>query len=184
MPKRRGPKPIEKTSTRTPKSRAITKWPHSWTKTMMPNPIATAMIPVSTLKLSSICPIVPDQSWRGTATPGCALPLPVLRLQHRILGFVAQVSRLRQRQASADDLRPSPTITQITSLSVSPPHNLRRGSNLSSRQPPRFAVCRQHIVNRTQHRFGHPVKNSLDHRRDSPKRQPAFQKRLHRDFIV
>src|SRR4029077_5964897 len=44
---------MENTSTRTPKSRAITKWPHSWTKTITPSPIATAMIPVSTAKPSS-----------------------------------------------------------------------------------------------------------------------------------
>ena len=35
-PSRRGPKPTEKASTRTPTRRAARKWPSSWTKTSTP----------------------------------------------------------------------------------------------------------------------------------------------------
>src|ERR1700730_3854645 len=42
-PKRRLPKPMEKTSTRMPQSLATAKWPNSWTRTMMPRTMRSWM---------------------------------------------------------------------------------------------------------------------------------------------
>src|SRR5258708_972556 len=42
-PKRRLPKPMEKTSTRMPQSLATAKWPNSWTRTMMPRTMRSSM---------------------------------------------------------------------------------------------------------------------------------------------
>src|SRR3990170_6974174 len=39
---------MEKTSTRTPKKRAMMKWPNSWIRIIRPRPRTTAIIPVST----------------------------------------------------------------------------------------------------------------------------------------
>src|ERR1700688_2001776 len=135
MPKRRVPKPIEKTSTRTPNARATTKWPHSWTRTITPSPIATATIPVSTADIPS------DSSYL-------------------LYSIDRRIARARTRK------------------------RFEMRVDLMTRQAPRFAVSRKHIVNRTELYLRHQIEHAFDHPSDSRTRHASLQDRSHGHFVA